>query len=84
MTATLVLAVDEDDALAFVLRRKPTGHVTLVWHGCMRKLIECGPFDGLMVTAAVHNDPRAEAWIAACRTRVRGTDGRTPAEQIAQ
>lgn len=82
MTDVLVIAANEDDALEFALRRKPEGHITLVWDTCMAKVIQNGPFDKLIVTTAAQKDPRVQTWIAAVRTRLRGPDGKTPAERI--
>ena len=82
MTNVLIIAADEDDALATVRARRPEGHITLIWDTCMAKIIQNGPFDRLLVTAAAQKDPRVQTWIAACRTRLRGPDGKTPAERI--
>lgn len=95
MTAhLLVLGANEDDALHYVLhsrtlarRRAEGAHIVLIWPGVFHRVIHSDPFDDLHVSEAVICDPnthRRDTWIAACRSRVKGPDGRTPAERIAR
>lgn len=93
MTAhVLVLGIDESDALDSLLAsptiaryRENRAHISVVWPGAFQRIAESHPFDKLFVTLKVSAYPdatRRDAWVAACCTRVRGSDGKTPAERI--
>jgi hypothetical protein len=92
VTALLVLATDQDDAIDSIVAsptitryRENGATITLVWPGAFQRIADHPPFDRLFVTLKVSAHPDAtqrDTWVAACCTRVRGKDGRTPAQRI--
>ncbi len=77
----MLLGISEDDVLQaattdrrVLAHRAHGGHVTLVSPGWFGRLVDSEPYDDLIITArfVAHPDlKRRDAWIAACRTRVR-------------
>lgn len=88
----LVLGMDEGDALDSLLAspkiasyRKAGAHISIVWPGAFQRIADSAPFDKLLVTLRVSAHPDTtlrDNWVAACCTRVRGSDGKTAAERL--